>query len=298
MKRLSADLQEAGRSAQREIEILSAFRHDNVIRLWGYTTDPACRCLLYEARRAAVKRGGRSLCFCRMCGSQGRRDSLCSCSCMSIPSVPRSPPRPQLADRGALSENLSDGGKAAALTWRLRIRATAGVALALNYLHCSQATPAMHMDVKSANIVLSADFEPKLIDCGASSLRHLRLGRGIQARAFRSAAHGRPRGSCCALALVARSLLVPRLLFRGCACAGLSRLLRPEQAGRGFLTQTSAFQGTPGYICPSYMECGKVDTQGKADVYAFGVVRSAAASSGMRYSRSAVSPAYARATSP
>ena len=36
------------RSAAREIEVLSHFRHPNIIRLFGYTTEPTDRCLLYE----------------------------------------------------------------------------------------------------------------------------------------------------------------------------------------------------------------------------------------------------------
>jgi hypothetical protein len=52
VKRLKVGLQdEAARSAKREIALLSAFRRcDNVVRLWGYTADPACCCLLYQAR--------------------------------------------------------------------------------------------------------------------------------------------------------------------------------------------------------------------------------------------------------
>ena len=38
----------AERSAAREIAILSRFRHPHIIRLWGFTTEPAERCLVYE----------------------------------------------------------------------------------------------------------------------------------------------------------------------------------------------------------------------------------------------------------
>lgn len=113
----------AERSAAREIEILSRFRHPNIIRLWGFTTDPAERCLVYE-----------------------------------------------LGEEGALSDNLTDGARAASLTWPVRCRIAAGVAAALNYLHRSGATPAWHRDIKAENVVLTASLEPKLIDCGISKL--------------------------------------------------------------------------------------------------------------------------------
>lgn len=42
-----------------------------------------------------------------------------------------------------------------------------GHSIALNFLHChNPGHPAYHRDVKSANIVLTEDYTPKLIDCG------------------------------------------------------------------------------------------------------------------------------------
>jgi serine/threonine protein kinase len=35
-------------SAQAEIAMLSRFRHDNIIRLWGFCDDPQGHCLVYE----------------------------------------------------------------------------------------------------------------------------------------------------------------------------------------------------------------------------------------------------------
>jgi hypothetical protein len=50
VKRLRADAPwPPERSAAREIQILTQFRHPHIIRLWGYTTDDVAeRCLLYE----------------------------------------------------------------------------------------------------------------------------------------------------------------------------------------------------------------------------------------------------------
>jgi serine/threonine protein kinase len=46
-----------------------------------------------------------------------------------------------------------------------------GLARALNFLHRGQpGAPAFHRDVKAANVVLMADWTPKLADCGLSKL--------------------------------------------------------------------------------------------------------------------------------
>ena len=124
VKRLKA----AGeQSAAREIEVLSRFRHINIIRLLGYTArdDTAPRCVLYE-----------------------------------------------LAERGGLDAHLAaTDGREVALGWLLRLRCAAGLARALAFLHRSQAgAPAFHRDVKAANVALTADWTPKLIDAGLAKL--------------------------------------------------------------------------------------------------------------------------------
>ena len=49
----------------------------------------------------------------------------------------------------------------------MRVRIAAGLARAINFLHCHDpAGPAFHRDVKSANVALTLDLAPKLIDCG------------------------------------------------------------------------------------------------------------------------------------
>jgi len=107
---------------KREVNVLSRFKHPNIIRLLGYTSkdaDDDILCLVYE-----------------------------------------------MGHRGSLSATLQEDGLARGLTWRLRVRIAHGVSMALNYLHCTDGEPVFHRDVKSANIVLSADLRPKLIDCG------------------------------------------------------------------------------------------------------------------------------------
>ena len=119
--------------ARREVNVLGSFRHPNIIRLLGYT----------ETRGQASAPPMPSLCLVY-----------------------------ELAARGGLDSNLRSDERAAELTWKVRLRIAAGVARALNYLHCHDARgPAFHRDVKSGNVTLTAEMSPKLIDCGLA--RHV-----------------------------------------------------------------------------------------------------------------------------
>ncbi|PKA58376.1 Receptor-like cytosolic serine/threonine-protein kinase RBK1 [Apostasia shenzhenica] len=69
--------------------------------------------------------------------------------------------------RGSLEKNLHGSeGQISILKWFDRHRISIGVAEALKYLHGGGggAEPVIHMDVKSSNILLSKDFEPKVTD--------------------------------------------------------------------------------------------------------------------------------------
>ena len=49
------------------------------------------------------------------------------------------------------------------ISWAERYKVAVGVAEALDYLHGTNSTqPVIHKDVKSSNILLSDDFEPKV----------------------------------------------------------------------------------------------------------------------------------------
>uniref|UniRef100_A0A2P2MFG4 Receptor serine-threonine protein kinase n=1 Tax=Rhizophora mucronata TaxID=61149 RepID=A0A2P2MFG4_RHIMU len=56
------------------------------------------------------------------------------------------------------------------LNWRTRIKIAVGAARGLEYLHCKANPPVIYRDLKSANILLDNDFNPKLSDFGLAKL--------------------------------------------------------------------------------------------------------------------------------
>ncbi|XP_071676611.1 protein STRUBBELIG-RECEPTOR FAMILY 5 isoform X2 [Lolium perenne] len=52
------------------------------------------------------------------------------------------------------------------LTWDTRVRIALGIAQALEYLHETCSPPVIHKNVKSSNVLLDADLNPHLGDCG------------------------------------------------------------------------------------------------------------------------------------
>ena len=62
------------------------------------------------------------------------------------------------------------------LDWPTRHRMALGVAQGLAYLHHDLLFPIVHRDIKSSNILLDADFEPKVADFGIAKVLQARGG--------------------------------------------------------------------------------------------------------------------------
>ncbi|XAR64265.1 Non-specific serine/threonine protein kinase [Bertholletia excelsa] len=56
------------------------------------------------------------------------------------------------------------------LSWSTRIKIAVGAARGLEYLHCKANPPVIYRDMKSANILLDENFNPKLSDFGLAKL--------------------------------------------------------------------------------------------------------------------------------
>ncbi|CAH9085286.1 unnamed protein product [Cuscuta epithymum] len=73
--------------------------------------------------------------------------------------------------RGSLEDNLHGTQNAGStFDWKGRYNVALGIAEALDYLHKLPEKPVIHRDVKSSNILLSDDFEPRLSDFGLTTL--------------------------------------------------------------------------------------------------------------------------------
>lgn len=72
---------------------------------------------------------------------------------------------------GSLEDHLFDlePGKEP-LSWSARMKIAVGAARGLEYLHCKANPPVIYRDLKSGNILLDADFNPKLSDFGLAKL--------------------------------------------------------------------------------------------------------------------------------
>lgn len=66
--------------------------------------------------------------------------------------------------KGSLEQNLHHGIKEKSkLSWKTRLNVAVGVAKALDHLHNGISQPIIHRDVKSANILLTDDYQPKVL---------------------------------------------------------------------------------------------------------------------------------------
>lgn len=70
---------------------------------------------------------------------------------------------------GSLEDQLRKGAKAP-LTWQMRFRIAAEIAMGLNFLHMTKPEPLVHRDLKPANILLDQNFVSKIGDVGLARL--------------------------------------------------------------------------------------------------------------------------------
>ncbi|KAG6473294.1 hypothetical protein ZIOFF_067208 [Zingiber officinale] len=71
----------------------------------------------------------------------------------------------EFSSRGSVSSNLHDESSPV-MAWKLRHAVALGTARGLHYLHKECPRRIIHRDIKAANILLTANFEPKISDFG------------------------------------------------------------------------------------------------------------------------------------
>lgn len=106
---------------RNEVEILSKYNHENLLKLIGYSCDGSTYCLMYEYLSGGNLQG-------RLAKTREKLD------------------------------------------WQQRIKIAQGTAKAISYLHTAFATPLIHRDIKTANILLDCSNNPKLGDFGIIKL--------------------------------------------------------------------------------------------------------------------------------
>ncbi|KAK9059976.1 hypothetical protein SSX86_020680 [Deinandra increscens subsp. villosa] len=125
-----------------EVTIIARMHHLNLVRLWGFCAEKGQRILVYEY----VPNGSLDKFLFR----SGKAD---------YPNENGDVEGAKLLDRKPI------------LDWGIRYRIALGVARAMAYLHEECLEWVLHCDIKPENILLGADFCPKISDFGLSKLR-------------------------------------------------------------------------------------------------------------------------------
>ncbi|CAO2837541.1 unnamed protein product [Amaranthus hypochondriacus] len=74
----------------------------------------------------------------------------------------------EFISNGTLFDHIHHPSEEFPITWRMRLQIASDSAGALSYLHSSSATPILHRDIKSSNILLDNKYRAKLADFGTS----------------------------------------------------------------------------------------------------------------------------------
>ncbi|PHT85049.1 putative serine/threonine-protein kinase RLCKVII [Capsicum annuum] len=148
IKRLNLDGLQGHQEFIVEVLMLSLLHHKNLVNLIGYCTDGDQRLLVYE--------------FMPMGSLENhlfdvKREIEITCRIAF-----------GLLSLVTVVEDVEPGKKP--LSWSTRLKIAAGAAHGLEYLHCEANPPVIYRDLKSSNILLDNDFNPKLSDFGLAKL--------------------------------------------------------------------------------------------------------------------------------
>ncbi|KAH0864251.1 hypothetical protein HID58_081462 [Brassica napus] len=135
IKQLNPDGLQGNREFIVEVLMLSLFHHPNLVTLIGYCTSGDQRLLVYE--------------YMPMGSLEDHLFGL-------VPQLP-------------LHYSYLDSNQEP-LTWNTRMKIAVGAARGIEYLHCTANPPVIYRDLKSANILLDKEFNPKLSDFGLAKL--------------------------------------------------------------------------------------------------------------------------------
>ncbi|KAL0665434.1 hypothetical protein Bca4012_102272 [Brassica carinata] len=104
------------------------------------------------------------------------------------------------------------------LTWNTRVRIALGTARAVEYLHEACSPSVMHKNIKSSNILLDADLNPRLSDYGLSKFytrTSQNLGEGYNAPEAKNPDAYTPKSDVYSFGVVMLELLTGRVPFDG-----------------------------------------------------------------------------------